>query len=140
MADPRGLSAARLRAVCSLWYLEDGDFCAAERVGNFSSRPASIDAIVESRERHGALPDGIYGNEQWHTITEEASGTGVPVCLAIARSFVRECTKTSADGSSSRLSVLALLGVVAHPSTRRQASTCTRTPPAHRNLISRSAP
>ena len=92
IADPRELSNEQLRAVCTLWFLEDGDFCAAERVGNFSSRPASIDAIVESREQHNALPDGIYGSERWHIVMEGGSGGAAapPVCLAIARSFVRE--------------------------------------------------
>ena len=99
--------------MCALWFLEDGDFCAAERVGDFSSRPDTLDAIVHSRLQHHAQPDGVYENERWHVIIKEDE-RGELFCLAAARSFVRQCVV-----GTEPLSVLALLAVVTHPSARR---------------------
>ena len=121
VADPRTLSVEQLTAVAELWYLEDGDFCAAERVGEFSQRPSSVEAIVASRQEHNSLPDDErYSQERWHFVMEEGR-EGQPLrCLAIARSFVRQAALLGADGESTALPVLGLCAVVADPATRRQ--------------------
>lgn len=129
-ADPRKMERDELLAVCQLWYLQDGSFLQSERQGQFDSnsdipRPSTPEQILHHRLLHNLMPDDkLYSRERWHFVWEnqdnvlnESEETGELVCLAIARSFVREAC--SADGSP-EFPMLGLSGVVTHPKARRR--------------------